>query len=197
MNSKPGIIILAAGSSSRLGQPKQLLDYKGITLLQNTIVQALVSVHKAIVVVTGASREAIEHELQNRAVTIYHHEDWAQGMGSSIAAGLHYLLQIEPVLTSCIIAVCDQPFITSQVFQDLTEQHKVTRKGIVASAYAGTLGTPMLFSHMHFNALLKLTGQEGAKKLLQLYQDDVASIPFDKGAVDIDTLADYNKLINQ
>jgi len=196
MECKSGLIILAAGSSSRLGQPKQLLEYNGVTLLRNIIAQASGIVHAAIVVVTGANREAIESELQYGAVTVYHNSNWAQGMGSSIAVGLHHLLKIQPNIKSCIFTVCDQPFITSQVFQDLIEQHIITGKGIVASAYAETLGTPMLFSHTHFNVLLNLSGQDGAKKLLQLYQDDVASVSFEKGATDIDTLSDYDNLIN-
>jgi molybdenum cofactor cytidylyltransferase len=196
MEHNLGIIILAAGSSSRLGQPKQLLEYNSTTLLENAIAQASGIPYAAIVVVTGSNSEAIEADLSERTVTICYNKNWEQGMGSSIATGLKRLLELHPDLKACIFAVCDQPFVTTQVFQDILEQQIRSGKGIVASLYAETLGTPVLFSHVYFEALLNLNGKEGAKKIVELNLDDVASVPFDKGAIDIDTIHDYNNLIS-
>jgi len=196
MATTTGITILAAGSSSRLGQPKQLLNYNGSTLINHAVAEATAVAAAAVVVVIGANKQVMQEELQHGAANVYYHADWPRGMGSSIASGLEYLLQIQPDIQSCIFTVCDQPFITAQVFLDLIAHFETTGKGIIASAYAETLGTPMLFSHTYFDALMNLDGQEGAKKLLQLYNDDVAFISFEKGAVDIDTQNDYNNLIN-
>jgi molybdenum cofactor cytidylyltransferase len=196
MDRKIGIVILAAGSSSRLGQPKQLLEYNSKTLLENAIAQASRIPYGAIVVVTGSDNEAIEADLNERTATICYNSEWEQGMGSSIASGLKKLLELHPDSNACIFAVCDQPFVTTQLFKDILEQQTQSGKGIVASLYAETLGTPVLFSHTYFDALLNLNGKEGAKKIVENYIDDVASVPFDRGAIDIDTIHDYNNLIS-
>jgi len=196
MDRKIGIVILAAGSSSRLGQPKQLLEYNGSTLLRHMRTQASGIPYAEIMIVTGANNEAVEANLNERTATICYNTEWEQGMGSSIATGLEKLLELHPDLKACIFAVCDQPFVTTQLFKDILEQQTQSGKGIVASLYAETLGTPVLFSHTYFEALLSLNGKEGAKKIVEMNLDDVASVPFDKGAIDIDTIHDYNNLIS-
>jgi len=197
MEQTIGIIILAAGNSSRLGKPKQLLDYKGFTLLGNTLIQTESVPNSIVIVVTGAYKQLMDKELASMSAEIAYNPDWELGMASSINVGLQKLLAVNPSIKACILTVCDQPFVTAQVYNTLLDQYETTGKGIVASSYAETLGTPVMFSHNYFDALLNLKGQEGAKKILQLYKDDVAFIPFEKGAIDIDTPNDYNHLINQ
>jgi len=196
MEESTGIIILAAGNSSRLGKPKQLLKYNGYTLLRNTIIQAKLVPNSVVIVVTGAYKKNVDKELATTAAKVVNNPEWETGMASSIVIGLDALRTLNPEIKACIFTVCDQPFVTAQVFKDLLEQHLVTGKGIVASAYAETIGTPMLFSNDYYEALFNLTGQDGAKKLAQLHKEDLATIPFEKGAIDIDTTDDYNKLIN-
>lgn len=197
MDKVTGIIVLAAGSSSRLGQPKQLLEYNGYTLLRNTIIQAKLVPDSLVVVVTGAHKDLMDKELSYTSAKIIHNKEWEEGMASSITMGLHKMLAICPAIKTCIFTVCDQPYITAQVFKDLIVAHSKTQKGITASGYLGTTGVPVLFSKKYFSALLNLKGQEGARKLLTQFNDDVAVVPFEKGAIDIDTIDDYNKLINK
>jgi molybdenum cofactor cytidylyltransferase len=147
--------------------------------------------------VTGAYKKVIDKELTYTSAKVVYNELWEDGMTSSINVGLLKLLAIEPDIKTCIVTVCDQPFVTAQVFSDLIFEHKSSGKGIVASAYAETQGTPVLFHHKYFEALLNLKGHEGAKKMLHLYKVDVSQIPFPKGAIDIDTVDDYNNLIKQ
>jgi len=192
-----GIVILAAGSSSRLGQPKQLLEYKGATLLRNIVSESSKLSNTAIVVVNGANKDAVEAEPLNTDLTFCHNQNWADGMGSSISTGLKQLLEHHPGLSACIITVCDQPFVTSALLNDLITEQNKTGKGIVACTYAETVGTPVLFTNKYFEALKNLRGHEGAKKIVQIYIDDTVTIPFEKGAIDIDTISDYNNLINQ
>lgn len=196
MEVTTGIIIVAAGNSSRLGQPKQLLEYNGYTLLRNTIIQAKLVPNSLVVVVTGAYKQQMDKELAYTAAKVVHNPHWQDGMASSITTGLYKLRALNPEIEKCIFTVCDQPYLTADVFRLLLEQYVESKKGIVASAYAETLGVPMLFDSKYFKAILHLTGQDGAKKLLQFYKDDVAAIPFEKGYIDIDTIEDYNKLIN-
>jgi len=190
-----GIIIVAAGNSSRLGQPKQLLEYNGHTLLRNTILQAQRVPDSFVVVVTGAYKPIMDKELAFTSAKVVHNAHWETGLASSIVIGLHQLRAYKHDIKSCIITVCDQPYLTTEVFKRLTDEYKKTGKGIIASAYSGTMGTPVLFGNTYFKQLQNLTGDEGARKLMQIYKDDVAVIPFEKGAVDIDTIEDYNNLI--
>lgn len=191
-----GIIILAAGNSSRLGYPKQLLFYKDETLLQHIMAEASILPDVVVIVVTGANHELIEKDIDFK-VEIAFNSDWELGMSSSISTGLKKLLESYPEMEKCIFTVCDQPFVSHSIFENLIDKYQKTGKGIVASSYAETLGTPVLFNKKYFNELLNLKGQEGAKKIINRFLDDTASIPFEKGNIDIDTEVDYNKLISE
>ncbi|WP_242502575.1 NTP transferase domain-containing protein [Flavobacterium anhuiense] len=195
-HQKIGIIILAAGNSSRLGRPKQLLKHKESTLLKNTISEALKIQNSFLIVVTGANHDVIEKGINLPEIKLSFNSEWVSGMSSSIVKGITELMLLNPDCEQCILSVCDQPFVTSSVFENLINQSKRTEKGIAASAYAETLGTPALFHQKYFEELLKLKGREGAKKLIKKYADDVVSVPFEKGNIDIDTEEDYQKLIS-
>lgn len=170
---KTGIIILAAGSSSRLGRSKQLLDYKGKTLLQNVINEALEKNCQSVIVVLGANAEEIASKHQNDQVNLVINESWENGIASSIVAGLLTMVKNNSEIESIIIAVADQVFIKMNNFNNLIEKQKETGKNIIASTYAETIGTPVLFKKDYFEALLSLTGEEGAKKILKQYSQDV------------------------
>lgn len=189
-----GILILAAGSSSRLGEPKQLLNFKGNSLLRRVTEESLKTTD-SVMVVTGSNHPEISQEIENLKVKIIENVNWNEGMGSSIHIGFRELLNSFPTIENCIISVCDQPFIDAEVFSDLIQMQKDSQKGIVASKYADTLGTPVLFTKKYFEDLSNLSGQEGAKKLVQKFKDDTAEINFEKGAIDIDTQNDYQQLI--
>ena len=196
MKEITGIVVLAAGSSSRLGQPKQLLLYKNTSLLKNTISQASQVPNTAIIVVTGSNHELIEKEITDSEIKTIFNPDWELGMASSIATGLKELLRLNPDIQKCIFTVCDQPFITTIVFENLIKEYQKKVKGIAASEYAATLGTPVLFAKKYFTELLQLKGQEGAKKIINRFLEYTVAVPFEKGNIDIDTIEDYNKLIS-
>lgn len=195
--NKTGIIILAAGNSSRLGQPKQLLAYNGTNLLKNTVERAKLVPNCEVIVVTGSNCKLIEEQLDAAKINISYNADWESGMSSSIVKGLKDLLLISPDTEKCIISVCDQPFISNSVFESLLKNYHESGKGIVASAYAQTLGTPVLFNKKYFKDLLELKGQEGAKKIIGKFMDDIVAVSFEKGNIDIDTQEDYNRLISE
>lgn len=116
-------------------------------------------------------------------------------MASGIVTGLQAITRIDPSLEAVIILVCDQPFISSFLLLQLTQERSASQKNIVAAAYAGTHGITVLFGQPYFKDLLSLTGKEGAKKLLDIYKDDLSGVPLPLGAVDIDTADDYEQLI--
>lgn len=194
-NSNYGIVILAAGNSSRLGEPKQLLKYHDKTLIRHIAEAAVETVGREVVVVTGSGAASIGQELEQLIFHPAFNAGWESGMGSSVATGIEKLLAVNPAAEGVVIAVSDQPFVTSALFRALFEKSEETNSGIVACAYDETLGTPVFFSRKYFDVLLKLNGADGAKKLLKKYEKDVTSVPFPAGSIDIDTPADYQKLL--
>jgi len=187
------ILMLAAGASTRMGQPKMFLTYKGKTFLQRTA-EAATAIGGHCFAVAGAVAGEITLALRPYGVRVINNPLWQNGMGSSIAAGIDGIQQSGNKPDAIIITVCDQPFISSGLLHQLITTQRSTGKGIIASAYNDTLGTPVLFMAAYFPQLAQLSGQQGAKKLLQQYQQDVASVPFPLGGFDIDTPEDYQKL---
>jgi molybdenum cofactor cytidylyltransferase len=165
-------------------------------LLTHAVAEALAPDMQPVVVVTGAYREEIQDALKGQAVKIVYNSHWEMGMASGIVAGLAEALVIVPRLWAIIVAVCDQPYISADLFRSLTEKCIASGKGLIACTYAGTMGTPVLFRQPHFNELLALSGDAGAKQLLKRHPDDVATVPFPKGAIDIDTEEDVRVLKN-
>jgi molybdenum cofactor cytidylyltransferase len=190
-----GIIILAAGASTRLGEPKQQLLYKGKTLLQHAVDAAVESMAQLVIVVLGANAEVIKNDITNQGVTIVHNKDWEEGMASSIRTGITELQKLSPDIDNAILMLCDQPFVDVALLNNLILKKQQTSTPIIACAYNNTVGPPALFDKTYFNALPSLKGQEGAKKLLMKCSNEVFTIPFDKGAIDIDTVEDYAKIV--
>lgn len=188
------IIILAAGASSRMQQPKQLLPFGNEFLLTHTIKEAQKST-LPVIVVLGANANEIEQEIKNLEVEIVTNNNWEKGLSSSIKAGLKKAIANFKEIKNCILAVCDQPFISSLLFLELLDEKDRSGKNIVASAYADTLGTPSLFDKKYFPELLQMEGDHGAKTLLKKYASDVASVKFEKGRFDVDTKKDYEEFL--
>nr|WP_262987381.1 nucleotidyltransferase family protein [Pedobacter suwonensis] len=188
---------MAAGSSSRLGKPKQLLDYNGKTLLQTVINEALATDCKPVIVVLGAYAQEIADQHRHNGINVVINQSWKEGMGSSIVAGLSTIVKNNSEIESIIIAVADQAFIKKRNFNNLIAKQKETGKKIIASSYNETIGTPVLFKKDYFEALLLLKGAEGAKNILKQYSEDLETVVFERGGIDIDTETDYNHLISR
>lgn len=187
------IVILAAGASTRLGRPKQLLPWQGKTLLQHAVQTAL-TIATQPVVVTGCNADQLAAGLNHTQVHIVFNPDWEQGIASSIRYGLQALLDRTPAPDQVIFMVCDQPFVSAELLLDLINERQKSQRSIVASSYAGTLGIPALFDKSMFPQLLDLQGDMGAKKLIQGHPDEVAFVEFPQGNIDIDTELEYEKL---
>jgi molybdenum cofactor cytidylyltransferase len=189
-----GLVLLAAGPSTRLGEPKQQLLYQGETLLQRALHTALNSECQPVVLVLGAYAESLLPAIPAGAVRVILNPTWSEGMASSIRMGLLELQHTEPRLEGVIFMLCDQPFVEPSLLNNLIRQKQLTGKEIIACSYQDTIGTPALFSQAFFSEILTLQGQEGAKKLLFEHSPAVATITFEGGAFDIDTPADYTAL---
>jgi len=193
--SKTGIIILAAGSSSRMGEPKQLMIYKNKTFLQHIIGEAKNAFLDPVICVTGYQSDLISKSISRMEVTVVYNEHWQDGMGSGISAGIKQVLLSD--VKSVIVTVSDQPHVSSDLFETMLEMKARSGKKIVACSYAGTLGTPVLFSKEYFNQLKSLNGNQGAKNIVKINLPDVCSVEFEKGNIDIDTKEDYKNLISE
>ena len=193
-SSNIGLIILAAGASTRMGTPKQLLTYRGCTLIRHMAEVAIASVCQPIAIVLGANGERIKPEISQLPLQIVENQQWQEGMSSSIQVGLEAMLAVNQHLDAVAIALCDQPFVSPQTLNQLVEAYHLTGKPIIASEYAGTFGVPALFSRTLFSELMNLKNTEGAKQLIKRHIHEVFSIPFPDGAIDIDTPKDYEQL---
>ena len=185
-------VILAAGGSSRLGEPKQLLTFRGATLIQRAVRAAAEAGCDPVIVVAGDSAEAIRSELgEENGIVVVENAEWRSGIGTSIRRGLE---QLTRSVEAVVLLTCDQPFVDATIVGKLMAERERTRRAIVASSYADTLGVPALFDRSCFDALLTLPDRSGAKSLIEARRDEAASIAFEEGAVDIDTPGDFERL---
>ncbi|MBX2968048.1 MAG: nucleotidyltransferase family protein [Cyclobacteriaceae bacterium] len=188
------VLILAAGSSSRLGQSKQLLEVSEVPLLRKTVLTALDADTSRVFVVLGHNATQHQQIIQDLNIDIMHHPGWHEGMGSSLKAGVSHILENQAHTQAILVLVCDQPFITTEHLNTLVSSYKASGAPIVASAYASTTGVPALFDKNKFAELLELENAQGAKKILEKNIQGVLSVEFPEGAIDIDTPADYKNL---
>ncbi|MBD2249088.1 nucleotidyltransferase family protein [Nostoc sp. FACHB-888] len=193
--SDVGLIILAAGASVRMGTPKQLLRYGEQSLIGHIVEVANASVCHPIIVVLGPYSERIKPEINSEEVHIVENPLFGEGISSSIRVGIQALNLINKEAKSVVLMVCDQPFISPQLINQLVEVYETTLKPIVASQYANTLGVPALFNRTLFAKLTTLSGTDGARQIIKKYLGEVLAIPFSEGVFDLDTPDDYEQLL--
>ena len=195
MNASVAAIVLAAGASRRLGQPKQLLRYGGETLLERVNRLASEAGAAPVITVLGANFEMIcaSVVLVNSVLSI--NDRWEQGVATSILTGLKTLDEVAPNAEGALILSCDQPRLTSDLLRTLIETFAAQAEpSIVASAYANVVGIPALFPRIAFPHLLALRGDRGARALLLEPPCPLIAMPFPDGEVDIDQPGDLGWL---
>jgi CTP:molybdopterin cytidylyltransferase MocA/membrane protease YdiL (CAAX protease family) len=170
-----------------MGEPKQLLEFNGKTLIQTAVDAALGSVCRPVVVVVGANADAVERAISGD-VKIVRNDRWAEGMGTSIARGIE---AIEGEVDAVILMLCDQPRISSGILNSVAAK---ADHGLAAAGYGGTIGVPALFGRQFFGELRALNGSEGAKKILLKNEARVARVACPEAAVDLDTASDLQRL---
>lgn len=186
------MVILAAGRSTRLGRPKQLLPYLGHTLIEHSVEVAIASEAQEVVVVLGSHPEAIREKLEGLPIQVVVNDEWLEGMGSSIRAGVKAL---PPNIGCVVIALCDQPTVTPDLIRELAERHFEAGSPIVASSYDGVVGAPCAFGRELFLKLLELSGDSGARDLIRNSPNPVDLVSFQGGNLDVDTPEDFQRLV--
>ena len=188
---KTVILILAAGSSSRMGEPKQLLPFKNTTLLGNAIEQAKNSKSNAVFCVLGANEEIIKKSIENYKIETIFNPNFKNGLSSSIVAGIHHLSTKN--FDSVLIMLADQPSVNSEYLNNLIKTSINNPSKITASNYQNKMGVPAIFPKSYFQKLLNLKGDKGAKVLLNENHSEIIKMnPFN--LTDIDTKEDYQNL---
>jgi molybdenum cofactor cytidylyltransferase len=192
-----GAVILAAGESSRLGRPKQLIQFRNKSLVRRIVDAAREAGCSPIVVVIGSDKNRVARELEQTSAVSVENANWKSGMGTSIRSGVQHVIDIAPNVEAIVLLVCDQPFVDSHTIEQLIALGEKTKKAIVASSYAGTLGVPALFDRACFEELRALRNDRGAKPIILINLERVADVSFPEGKIDIDTAADYEKLCSR
>jgi molybdenum cofactor cytidylyltransferase len=193
-SKKIGAVILAGGGSSRFGEPKQLISFRGKSLVRRMIDAASEAGCSPVVVVIGSEDEKLHRELDRTNVIRAQNQQWKRGIGSSIRCGIQALIKNALDVEASVLLVCDQPEVDARVIERLIALRETTGKSIVASSYADTLGVPAVFDRSLFGELLALGDEAGAKPVISRNRNRVEQCPLPRGEIDIDTREDWEKL---
>jgi molybdenum cofactor cytidylyltransferase len=184
---KIAAIVLAAGASRRLGQPKQLLAFRGKNLLNRSLQAAREAGCEPLLAVLGANAELIRPTIEDREARIVINGEWSEGMASSIRCGVQALTDETDAV---ILLACDQPQLDSAHLAALIAKWRDTHCDIIASKYGGTIGVPALFNRSMFPDLCALRGDQGARSLFQRADLKSECVAWPPGAFDVDTIED-------
>jgi molybdenum cofactor cytidylyltransferase len=186
---KSAAILLAAGSSTRMGTAKQLLDFRGKPLLRHAAESAISAGCDPVIVVLGYGEREIRPALAGLPVEIAVNERWPEGMGTSIQAGLRALGDRD--VSGAILALSDQPFVTPEFLTGLVARHRESGSRIVAARYSGTTGVPVFFAREAFPLLMALKPEQGCKGVILGNPADAQLVDCPEAAMDVDTPEDY------
>lgn len=185
-------LILAAGPSRRMGRPKLAMPVDGVPMLRRVVDAALGSRCRETVVVLGGDREVYRPLLQGLLVRVVENLEYEQGMATSIRAGIGALA---PESRAVVILLGDQPRITASIVDHLIDTYLQESRRIVASAYRGVVGVPVLFDGALYLELLTLEGDAGARSVIETYPQHGVAVPLaDDAWEDVDTPTDLERL---
>jgi molybdenum cofactor cytidylyltransferase len=187
-------VVLAAGGSTRMGQPKQLM-LLGERPMVRRVTEAVCNAGLSqVVVVVGAHAERVKQALIGLPADIVVNEAWAKGISTSLRAGLQAL---RPEIQAAFVVLADQPALTAALLRQLVDHYRTTGAPIVAPFFKEQRGNPVLFTRSLFPELLTLEGDQGGRTLLVQHSEQVEHLELNDPAVilDVDTAQDYEKAI--
>lgn len=186
-------IVLAAGSSSRLGQSKQLLQVEGEPLLRRISRASCDSNADRTLVLLGDNEREHGRIIRDLPLYVCIHSDWEKGMGSTLKAGMDFVNNFLGDTTAVIVLVCDQPLLTAEHINNLIDKFRSTKAQIVASSYSGVMGVPALFDASLFTEIRSIDDEHGARQIIDKHKADAQQVEFPGGDLDIDTPEDYQR----
>lgn len=195
MSAQPSVaaILLAAGASTRLGQPKQLISIDGETLLRRTARFAAEAGCSPIFVVLGHQADRMREELDGLDAIPLLNRDWPEGMGSSLRCGVRAVLGLSPQPSAVLLLVCDQPRLSAHHLRALLARHASAGASVTASAYARRAGVPAVFAPPLFPDLLHSHGDRGARDLIRSHAHHLQALPWPEGEFDLDLPEDLER----
>jgi molybdenum cofactor cytidylyltransferase len=174
--------VLAAGGSSRLGRPKQLLDFRGETLVAHAARVALGAGCDEVVVIMQPEMIAVLPDGARRI----DNPQWTEGMAASVRAAARSADGARLLLT-----LVDQPLVTAEHLRELI----AVDAPVVASGYAGVAGVPAVFAPELLRELASVSGERGAGRVIAAHGREAVVVPFEPASVDIDTEDDYRRVV--
>jgi molybdenum cofactor cytidylyltransferase len=186
---KIGGLLLAAGGSSRMGRPKQLVEFEGTSLIRIAARALTASGCNPLVAVVGAEIDRSTREIEDLPLQITVNDEWQSGISTSLRSGVRSLLVIDADLDGILITLCDQPLVNGGHLAEMLQRFGRTDAHVVAARYDGRPGVPALFSAKFFDRLMLLNGDQGARQLIR-DSDDVECLDLPEAAADIDWAAD-------
>lgn len=194
---KIGHIILAAGRSSRMGSPKQLLPWKDTTLIGHAVQEALKLQNTEVFVILGAYFESIHEQICHFPVRIIRNLDWEKGMGTSIKKGIGIAMQDELGYDAVLISLVDQPLLDGNHYEMLFSKFRNHPDHIIATELNERIGVPGIFPVNYFNELFQLNADYGARHIITNNKDYTLSISAKNRGVDIDTIQEYRAIVQE
>lgn len=191
------ILILAAGTSTRMGTPKQLLPWKHTNLLGNAINSAVEVSPEHVFVVLGANAEKIKAALDTANLVCIDNPDYKSGQGSSLACGIDRIMQNDHPYRAALILLCDQPLLDSVYLDSMIAAFDDGNKGIVATSYGDRAGVPAIFDQKYFSKLATLDNDNGAKAIIKKHVNDLLVLDAGEKVMDVDTVTEYKHLIKK
>jgi len=187
-------VLLAAGGSTRMGRPKQLLPYRGRSLVRHAAETVIAAGFGPLFVIVGNEADAVRVAIANLPIVIVHNEHWQRGIGSSLRCGIERAIEVLPSAAGLLVMLTDQPGVCADHLRALRAAWKSDR--IAASHYARAPAVPAIFPANLFAEMLRLPDDAGAKSILQRHADRTALVQLDKHD-DIDRPSDYERLLSE
>jgi len=191
MTSSVFAIVLAAGSASRFGSTKQLAELEGLSLVARAVKTANEVAAGRTLVVVGHDAAAVARELQSTDGFVIVNDRYAEGLGTSLSRAIS---AIRHVASAVVVLLADQPGINSKHLQNLVSAWSGDEHQIVATAFSGTQGPPVLFPAACFDELQGLQGDSGGKHLFNDSRFELTTITFEPAVLDVDTPADLTQI---
>lgn len=192
---KVAALLLTAGSSSRMGEPKALLSWGPKTVIQHILDQIQEAGLEKVLLVTGAHHQEIQTAFRGEPIPICYHRDWELGMGSSISKGIQAIEQQFVGVSAVLVLLVDQPLISSAYLRELTTAHSRNSNAIIASDYGDFAGVPALFPREFWDALKQIPTGQGAKGLIARFREQCSILNPAEAIVDIDTPEAYQQAL--
>ncbi len=192
--SNIAVLILAAGRSSRMETPKQLLPWRKTTLLGHAIETTLELDIDQVFVVLGANSELIIPKIESYSIQMIKNTNWQNGLGTSIACGIKYIQKLKYV-NGVLIVLADQPLIDDEHLKELINAFKSGNSIVTTSYRSNKEGVPAIFDRSYFNDLTKLTNDFGAKTVIK--NNTTFSVDGSNKIVDLDTKEEYKNLVKR